>query len=176
MSKLKKILVGIAVLIGAFFLGGTMLPKEVNVSRHTTINAPAAPVFALVNDFKAWPSWSPWLKKDPETELKYSEPSAGLNAWNSWKSDNNEVGVGKSTITAATENQSLDIRLDFEGMGSAASKWTFAETDGKTKVTWAFNTEAQSIVERYFFKLFINSAIAKDFDNGLAAIKEIAEK
>ena len=62
---LKKILIGIAVVILAFVVVVAMQPGDFRVTRSATIAAPADVVFAHVNDFHNWEAWSPWAKLDP---------------------------------------------------------------------------------------------------------------
>jgi len=62
---LKKILIGIAVIVVAFVVIVALQPSEFRVARSTTISAPPAAVFAQVNDFHKWEGWNPWGKLDP---------------------------------------------------------------------------------------------------------------
>jgi hypothetical protein len=57
---LKKILIGLAVLIALFLVIVALQPSEFRVERTTTIAAPQADVFAQVNDLHKWEAWSPW--------------------------------------------------------------------------------------------------------------------
>ncbi len=72
---LKKILIGLAVLVALFVVVVALQPSEFQVERTATIAAPPADVFAQVNDLHKWDAWSPWAKLDPERE---DQPSKGL--------------------------------------------------------------------------------------------------
>jgi hypothetical protein len=50
-------------------------PNTFRVERRTHINADPARVFALVEDFRRWPAWSPWEKLDPALTRNYSGAS-----------------------------------------------------------------------------------------------------
>ena len=70
---LKKILIAIAVLVVALIGIIAMQPSEFRVARTTTIAAPAAVVFAQVNDFHKWAAWNPWGKIDLAMKASYEE-------------------------------------------------------------------------------------------------------
>ncbi len=51
---LKKILIGLVVLIAALAGYVGMQPDDFRIERSATVNAPAPEVFAQVNDFHKW--------------------------------------------------------------------------------------------------------------------------
>ncbi|MGB3199628.1 MAG: SRPBCC family protein [Nodosilinea sp.] len=55
------------------------------------VDPPPEQVYALVSDFTAWDSWSPWAKLDPNAEMTIS--GTGLAQTMSWDSDNPQVGL-----------------------------------------------------------------------------------
>ena len=62
---LKKILITVIVLVLVFAIVVATRPADFRIVRSTTIAAPAAVVFAHVNDLRKWDAWSPWAKLDP---------------------------------------------------------------------------------------------------------------
>ena len=112
---LKKALLGfvvmIVVLIVVFLVLVTMQPAHYQVERSATINAPAPAVFALVNDFHKWDSWSPWAKMDPNAKNSFEGPAAGVGAAMAWEG-NCKVGVGKMTITDSKQSQTVDLAIN----------------------------------------------------------------
>src|SRR5687768_17344092 len=64
-AMLKKLLIGVAVVL-AVFAGYVMTrPDTYHVERSTQVAAPAEAVFATLADFKSFTQWSPWQKRDP---------------------------------------------------------------------------------------------------------------
>jgi hypothetical protein len=45
--------------------------------RSATVSAPTPAVFARVNDFHNWESWSPWAKLDPAGQIHLRGPVGG---------------------------------------------------------------------------------------------------
>lgn len=62
---LITLLVFILVLVGVSYL----LPGKAELSRSITINAPASAIFPYVNSMQETEKWSPWLTRDPQTQL-----------------------------------------------------------------------------------------------------------
>ena len=77
---LKKILIGISVVVVAFVVVVALQPADFRVTRTATIAAPPEMVFAQVNDFHNWNEWSPWAKLDPNTKNTYDGPASGVGA------------------------------------------------------------------------------------------------
>ena len=61
MQVLKKILVGLAVLV--LVIVSLFLPSNVSVARSTSIAAPPDTVFPYVNSLKKFNEWSPWAAR-----------------------------------------------------------------------------------------------------------------
>ena len=89
---LKKILIGLAVIIVVFAIIVATRPADFQVIRSTSITAPAEVVFGQVNDLKKWEAWNPWGKIDPAMKLTYEGPTAGVGAVYAW-AGNNDVAL-----------------------------------------------------------------------------------
>ena len=109
MSIVRKILLGLLILVAALVLIGLFLPSSAHVERSITIEAPPAMVFAVVNGFRSFNEWSPWAERDPETEYLYEGPERGAGAKMSWSSDNPQVGTGSQEITLSEPDTRVDI-------------------------------------------------------------------
>lgn len=109
---LKKILIALAVIVIVFVAVVAMQPSAFRISRTTTIAAPAAAVFAQVNDFHNWEAWSPWAKLDPAMKQTYEGAPAGTGAIYTW-TGNKEVGEGRMTLTESRPNDLIRIKLEF---------------------------------------------------------------
>src|SRR6188768_1340882 len=94
--------------IGAVVAGGiavvlilaAMKPDTFRVQRSAAINAPPEKIFPLINDFKAWPAWSPYETKDPAMKRTYGSTTGGKGAIYAWEGNGN-VGAGNMLITDA---------------------------------------------------------------------------
>ena len=178
---LKKIaLAAVAVLvlgIGGILALAATKPDSFRVQRTATINAPPDKVFPLIDDFKGWGAWSPYEKRDPNMKRTFGQITKGKGAVYAWDG-NGEVGKGRMEITESTPASRVAIKLDFiepfEGHNTA--EFTLAPKGQSTDVTWAMHGPAPFISK--LMQVFFNfdTMIGKDFEDGLANLKSVAEK
>src|SRR5688500_3494299 len=98
---MKKLLLGLAVLVAAFLIVVATRPDTYHVERSAEVKAAPEAVFAVLGDYKTFPQWSPWQKRDPNMKTTMSNPSSGVGATYAWEG-NKDVGKGKMTITEST--------------------------------------------------------------------------
>ncbi|OGR85577.1 MAG: polyketide cyclase [Elusimicrobia bacterium RIFCSPLOWO2_01_FULL_54_10] len=175
---IKKILIGLVVVVGVFAAYVAKKPSHYSVTRSTVISAPASVVFPHVNDLSKWEAWSPWAKKDPQAKTTLEGPKAGVGAISRW-AGNKDVGEGSMTITESKSNELIRIRLDFlKPMKSTSDvEFTFKAQDKKnTSVTWTMSGESNFIGKAMCtFMGDMDKMVGGDFEAGLAGIKSIAE-
>lgn len=173
---LIKILVALAAAVIVFAVAVALQPSEFRVVRRTAISAPAADVFAQVNDFHKWEAWSPWAKLDPAAKNTFAGSPAGTGAIFTW-AGNNEVGEGRMTITESRPSDLIRIKLDFTKplAGTNDTEFTFKPEGGQTMVTWSM-TGHNSFPGRVVC-LFMNmdKMVGGNFEKGLGQIKAITE-
>lgn len=174
--RIIKWLVGIVVVLAiVFFAGGFLLPKDVAVARSIEIDAPASEVFPHVNSLKAGAEWSPWLGRDPEVQLAYSGPDAGVGAKLDWVSEHPQVGTGSQIISASIQDQKVTTDLDFGDMGTAVANFDLVENGGKTVITWGFEADMGSNPMGRWMGLMMDRWVGGDYEAGLANLKALVE-
>jgi hypothetical protein len=94
---IQIIFISLAAIVAVFAGFVAMQPSRFRITRKATISAPAPAVFAQVNDFHKWESWSPWEKIDPALKRTYEGAPAGTGAIYSW-AGNSQIGEGRMTI------------------------------------------------------------------------------
>lgn len=143
-------------------------------SRDIQIAAEPAQVRALIVDFHAWTQWSPWEELDPELQRTYSGAEQGVGAHYAWEG-NKKVGTGSMEIVRATDEE-IEIDLRFLKPFKARNTTVFQVTGNAngTRVVWAMAGE-RNVLMALAGQLFLDKAIAKDFDKGLARLKAAAE-
>ena len=176
MSALKVIAVVLVILIsGVLTVAGTK-PDVFSVARSVTIQAPPERVFALINDFHLWPNWSPWERLDPAMKRSYSGSERGKGAVYAWEGTS-KVGAGRMEITESNSPSQLKIALDFVKPIESRSQAEYRlRPDGTgTRITWEMhgpNSFGAKIVQVFFDT---ETMVGKDFETGLANLKQAAE-
>jgi hypothetical protein len=100
----------VAAALASLFAVASRKPETFSVARSTTIDAPADRIFALINDFHQWTSWSPFEKLDPTMSKTFSGPDRGPGASYAW-TGNKKAGAGSMTISSATPSSSVSIAM-----------------------------------------------------------------
>jgi carbon monoxide dehydrogenase subunit G len=173
---LKKILLAVVVLIVAVLIFAATRPDTLRVERTTAIKAPPEKIVPLIADFHAWPSWSPYEKRDPAMQRTYSGAESGKGAVYEWKGNKN-VGSGRMEVLDVTP-QKVTIKLDFiepfEGHNTA--EFNVVPSGDSTNVTWSMYGPNRYIGKVIGLFMNMDRMIGADFANGLANLKTIAEK
>jgi hypothetical protein len=173
---LKKLLLAVVVVLGAFALVVATRPASYRVSRSHAMSAPATTVYAQVADFHQWEKWSPWAKLDPAMKTTFAGPAAAAGSAYAW-SGNDKVGEGKMTIVEARPGEMVRIRLEFlkPFASTNSTVFTFAPKGGGTDTTWTM--EGHNNFAGKAFSVFMNmdKMIGNDFEKGLLQLKAVAE-
>ena len=173
----KRILLVVVVLIGALLAYAATRPDSFRVERATVIKAPPAKVFALIDDFHQWAGWSPWEKLDPSMKRSHSGAASGKGAVYAWEG-NGDVGAGRMEILETTAPSRVLIRLDFIKPFEArnTAEYTLRPEGEATRVTWAMYGPAPFVSKLMQVFVSMDAMIGKDFEQGLANLKALAER
>lgn len=176
MKFLKYIFLIILLIIVAGAIYVATLDSNYDVNRSHVINAPAEVVYSQVNDFKNWPSWSPWLSQDPEANLNFGDKSSGEGAAYSWSG--NVVGEGNMETVKVIPNDSIGQKITFIKPWESESDiyWNFKPTGEGTEVTWGMKGTS-SFMEKAFmaFNGGMDKMIGPDYEKGLANLDSVVQ-
>jgi hypothetical protein len=172
----RKILIGVAALIVLLVIVILTRPATFHIERSNTMSAPPESAFAQVNDFRAWPAWSPWEKLDPQMKKTFEGPPAGVGAKYAW-TGNDKVGEGRMTMEKSEKPSTIGIKLEFLKPFEATNDttFTFAPAAGGSKVTWAMDGENTFMGKAASLFMDMDKMLGADFEKGLAAMKTAAE-
>lgn len=174
---LLYILVLIALVLLLLFIIAARRPDEFAARRSADIRAPADKVFALINDFRQWPKWSPWEKLDPNLKRRLSGTEAGRGSVYEWEGDK-KVGAGRMEITDSVPHARIDIKLTFLRPFKAENRTMFTITpvDGASRVLWEMTGTSNFMVKLMGLIMNMDKMVGADFEKGLAAMKAEAER
>lgn len=148
---------------------------EFSLSRSTRVQADAARVHALVDDFREWQKWSPWEGLDPDLNREYGGTDHGVGSTYHW-SGNKKAGEGEMRITESTPTSVVvDLQFLKPFKASNVTTFTLAPVGDATDVTWTM-TGTRSTIMGLMGKAFFDKAIGADFEKGLASLKREAEQ
>jgi hypothetical protein len=173
---LKKILIGLAAVVGIFLIIVVLQPAQYRVVRTATIPAAPSVVFDQVNDLHKWDAWSPWAKLDPAVKNTFEGPQAGTGAIFAW-ARNSQVGEGKMTITDSRANESVRLKLEFikPFASVATTEFTFKPEGNQTSVTWSMAGDKNFISKAFCLFMNMDKTVGGDFEKGLASLKSVVQ-
>ena len=173
---LKKFLIGFGIILVVFVVIVAFQPSQYRVERRATVPAPAAVVFAQVNDFHNWEAWSPWAKLDPAIKQTYEGAPAGTGAIYSW-AGNGKVGEGRMTLTESRPSDLIKIKLEFikPFASTCDTEFAFKPDGNQTTVNWSMSGENNFIAKAFCLFMNMDKTVGGDFEKGLAQMKAVVE-
>ena len=167
----------LAIAIAVVLILAATKPDSFRVRRSLPIKAPPETLFALINDFHRWGTWSPWENKDPAMKRTFSGAPSGTGAVYAWDGNRN-VGSGRMEILDSAAASKIVIKLDFfkpfEGHNTA--EFTMLPQGDATTLTWLMHGPAPFMSKMMQVFMNLDRMIGKDFEVGLANLKKLTEK
>jgi hypothetical protein len=165
---LAAVLLGLAALVA-------VQPASFVVERSTVVEAPAAVVYAHIQNLRAMDAWSPWARMDPGMEITYEGPPAGVGARSSWEGP--EMGRGRLTITAAKPDREVEMRLEMLAPMQATHRvlFTLAPADSGTEVSWRMEGTNGFVGKAIALFMDMDRMVGGPFEQGLASLATVAE-
>jgi uncharacterized protein YndB with AHSA1/START domain len=178
MSEILLVLsAGIVIALVTVLVVASRKPDTFRIERSALINASPEAIFALINDFQQWRSWSPWEARDPALKRTYSGAASGKGAVYAWEGNRN-VGSGRMEIMDSAAPSKIVIKLDFlkpfEGHNTA--EFTLTPDTNATVVNWTMT--GPSIFFSKIMQVFMSfdRMIGRDFETGLANLNKLTAK
>lgn len=167
---MQKLIYGIIGFVVLLIVIGLALPRYGRVVVSTDIDAPAATVFAQLNDFHRVQLWSPLAETDPNARIVYSGPERGQGATMTW--DGAIVGTGAQTITESRPFQRVATLIN---NGEARTWFDLSAQSGTTTVSWGFETDYGYNVAGRYIALLLNNVIRQEHAEAIFGLKSLAE-
>lgn len=144
-----------------------------NIERTIEINAPAAKVRSIIQDYHQWEIWSPWLLMEPGVSLEFEGTQATIGHAYSWKGD--MVGEGHMQLTELAGNiDKMDLTFMKPFKSSAKVEFETTEIDpNNTRVAWRMDSSLPFFL--FFMVGTMKSMIGMDYERGLKLLKDYAE-
>ena len=173
---LRKLILMAVVVVGMLLAYAATRPAEFLIQRTVTIDAPAERVFLLINDLDNWRQWSPWEDKDPAMRRERAGADEGPGSTYAW-SGNAEVGTGRMEITGSESPRQVVLRLDFAAPMEAHNQVEFllAPSGTATQVTWSMTGRNNFLGKLAGMFIDVEGMVGRDFETGLANLKQAAE-
>jgi uncharacterized protein YndB with AHSA1/START domain len=170
------IIILIIAAIAALLAYASSRPDDFTVSRSIDIAAPPEKIFSILNDFAAWPKWSPYEKLDPAMQRTLSSITEGKGATYAW-AGNGKVGAGSMELTSSVPSSLVALDLNMLKPFKASNKVTFTlkPNGSQTNVTWAMQGKSPFFSKLMGVVMNIDKMVGGQFEEGLGNLKRVAE-
>ena len=111
MKIVKRILIGVAILMAVPLIVGLFVRTDFAVEREVIINKPKNDVFNYVKHLKNHDNFSKWATMDPQMKKDYRGTDGTVGFVSAWDSDNQDVGKGEQEIKRITEGERIDVEI-----------------------------------------------------------------
>src|ERR1700742_2804180 len=169
----------LAIAIAVVLILALTKPASFAIQRSAVMRAPAETVFPLINNFHQWTKWSPWENRDPALKRTYSGTESGKGAVYAWDGNKN-VGSGRMEILDASSPTKIVIKLDFfkpfEAHNTAEFTFVPERDPSATNVIWVMRGPSPFMSKVMQVFMNFDKMIGRDFETGLANLKNLAEK
>ncbi len=170
MKLLKKILIGLLLLIVLLLVLAYFLPRKMEIEASGPINAPATFAYNILNDFKNQELWDPWTEQDTSMTFDFGDLTLGEGAYIDYTSD--KYGSGRTTRVTSKKDQQIVLTSESKDMGSGSMRYDIVSQGDKSKLNWGFNTEISW--PKNLINIFIKSGMKKDMKEGITNISSLA--
>ena len=173
----KYILAAVALAIAAVLAFAATRPDTFRVERSVLIQAPPQRIHDQIQDFRHWPNWSPYEKRDPAMKREIGGAPSGAGAVYAWDG-NDDVGAGRMEIVESVPASRVKIDLHFVRPMETRSVAEFSivpEGDAQ-RVTWTMHGPQAYVAKVMDVILDMDRMVGKDFEQGLADLKRVAEQ
>lgn len=155
------------------FVVGLFLPSSAKIEREITIDAHAATIFALLNDFRQMRKWSTVLEGDANADIDLSGPPRGTGASITW--DGHIIGQGRQTIVESTPYERVVIQFAYADQAPAKATFTLSPGDDATRVVWLQDIDHGINLGGRYLGLIQDSIFGPEQEKGLKRLKQLAE-
>jgi hypothetical protein len=176
MKIVKRILIGVAILVAVPLIVGLLVRTDFAVEREVIINKPKNEVFNYVRYLKNHANFSKWEAMDPKMKKDYRGTDGTVGFVSAWDSDNQDVGKGEQEIKKIIEGERIDVEIRMRS--------PFQSTDPAYITTESVADNQTRVRSGYLGKMhyptnllcpFIAEKIGKDMETGLTNLKTILE-
>ncbi|MFZ5561744.1 MAG: SRPBCC family protein [Pseudomonadota bacterium] len=174
MKILVRLLLGLSAFFAALLLLSFLLPDSYHVERRIHVQASPERVFALLEDPREWRRWSTWNRRDPAMSVSYAGPPRGAGAMWQWKSASQ--GNGEIRFVKVEPDRLLEYSLYFPDVDSRpVGSFRLEPKQGGTEVSWSMRDQIGYNPAMRWMSLLMERMIGRDFEEGLATLKSVAE-
>ncbi len=170
---MQKVFFGIGGLLALLLVIGLALPRHSRFVVTRDIDAPAATIFAQLDDLRRSRLWLRAAEIDPNAEFRFSGPARGAGATVSW--DGPVAGSGTQTIVESRPYSRLASVINAGEPDEARTLFDLDPAAGATRVAWSFELDHGYNLTGRYLGLATTRILRREFEQSLARLADLAE-
>ncbi|MFI5153819.1 MAG: SRPBCC family protein [Chitinophagales bacterium] len=178
MKWLKRIAIGISLMIMFLLILALFTKKEYEVEREIIIHRPKQEVFDSLKILENQVHYNPWILKYPSEKMEFHGKDGEVGFRHVWNSEITEVGAGDETIVRVVEGREIDIELHFiKPFDRWANSWLITDSVGndQTKIRWGFKGTIKYPLNTILIFVNLEKVLGEQLSAGLSNAKQWLE-
>lgn len=173
----KKILIGVVVLVLAFLGYVISRPSRFMYSRSGVYQAKPEKIFPYLASFKKGNEWSPYMRVDPNMKVTYGGNDGEVGSTLDFDG-NMEVGTGRLEITRIVPNELVEMKLTMIKpiAGESMIHYALEDDNGATKFTWSMEGESGFFGKLMSVLIDCEKMMTEQYDKGIANLRPLVEQ
>ncbi len=169
------IVIALVVIVGVILLIASRRPDDFAYARTVHIAATPQHLFGMINDLRQMNTWNPYALREKGGKAEYSGPAAGPGACFDFAGP--KSGSGHVEILESAPPSSVVMRLAMVKPFKADHRvdFTIAPAASGADVTWAMSGKQPLLGKVMMLFIDCDRMVGRDFEEGLANMKKIAE-
>jgi len=170
------IVLSLLLLIGAILALAARRPDTFRTARTALIGSSPERLFPLINDLRQMNTWNPYALRDAAGTTTYRGPASGKGAGFAFAGA--KSGTGSIEIVESSAPRSVVMRLLMVKPFKVDNTvdFTLQPEGSATAVTWAMSGRQSLMAKAMTLFIDCEKMMGRDFEQGLANLKAIAER
>ena len=175
MKIVKKILIGLVVVIAGIFIVAATRPNTYTVQRSLKINAAPEKIYPYLISFKKGLEWSAWDRTGEDVKRTFTGPESGMGAV--YEFEGKKSGHGKLSFKALVPNEQVKMDLTFYKpmQGSNDVTYSLKKEGAETVMTYHMTGPAPIIARIIWLFADMDKFMGDKFNESMQSLKTIVE-
>ena len=176
MKLVKAIVYFISMTLGTLLVAAVFAPSEYTVQRDMEVKVKKEQVYNALIDLHNWSKWDAWYSMDSLQTRSFKGSQFNLPYSMEWKSKNEDLGNGSTSIIKTIPNEQVTYRTVLENGGwdlILEGSVAVEEHHGATKVIWSATSNLPYPFK--FAHFFMEKMTAKDYEASLEGLRSYTE-
>lgn len=165
MTRFIEFLISLAIVAVLFVVVGFLLPSKRHVEHSVETNRRLPIVFDTISSFNRFTHWNVLPLRDPNMDIRVSDPASGVGARLDYTSDEDGLGQGSWEIVDVVPNKSVSFVIEDEERGNnKRTTYTLTPTgrnNRNVRITQTYDVDyGMNLLGRYS-GLYVSSGVGE---------------